>query len=467
VELYTGHCAAAFIFDSNRWGWPHAGTTTRDEELMRPSAHLKFRSAAISGLLVALAMAAVVSARPHQAMTEPARSGSALKTSRPKVRAITAFVRIDRAHYENQIAETLKMLRTAKAGFERAGFVVESVRITTQPFAEYIRGLTREQALAFFHDYDRLAKREGFDANIGPAMLTAQDDPANVELLGEVLCSDSSLSSSVLVAGDDGVYWKTLPAVARMLKYVEAHSLHSQGNFNFAAGAMVKPFGPFYPVSYHTGAGRQFAVALESANVVEEVFASTGYNPEKARAELAAALAEHARAVDSVARAIEKKSGWNYLGLDPTPAPLAGVSIGAAIESFTGGRFGSSGTMTAAAVITSAVRQVPVKQVGYSGLMLPVLEDARLAERWGEGSFNPDSLLAYSAVCATGLDTVPLPGDVSEAQLARILGDMASLAFKWHKPLAARLLPVEGKKSGDRTEFDDPFLTNTTIPPLP
>jgi hypothetical protein len=44
---------------------------------------------------------------------------------------------------------------------------------------------------------------------------------------------------------------------------------------------------------------------------------------------------------------------------------------------------------------------------------------------------------------------------------------MASLAVKWRKPLSARLQPVAGKKAGDRTEFDDPFLTNAAIQPLP
>jgi len=38
-----------------------------------------------------------------------------------------------------------------------------------------------------------------------------------------------------------------------------------------------------------------------------------------------------------------------------------------AIESFTGGPFGMSGTMTAAGIITRAVQSVPVKRVGYSG----------------------------------------------------------------------------------------------------
>jgi uncharacterized protein len=133
------------------------------------------------------------------------------------------------------------------------------------------------------------------------------------------------------------------------------------------------------------------------------------------------------------------------------------------MESFIGGPFGSSGTMTAARIITAAVQSVPVKRTGYSGLMVPVLEDAVLAQRWAQGTYTLDSLLAYSAVCAGGLDTVPLPGDISEDQIAHILSDVASLAYKWKKPLAARLLPVPGKKAGDRTAFTDTRMANTVI----
>ena len=51
--------------------------------------------------------------------------------------------------------------------------------------------------------------------------------------------------------------------------------------------------------------------------------------------------------------------------------------------------------------------------------MLPVLEDPTLSSRWGEGTYTITSLLAYSAVGANGLETVPLPGDVTEEQIAR------------------------------------------------
>lgn len=160
-------------------------------------------------------------------------------------------------------------------------------------------------------------------------------------------------------------------------------------------------------------------------------------------------------------------SGWSYEGIDATPAPLGDNSIGTAIESFVGGPFGSPGTETAAGIITHAVQSAPVKRTGYSGLMIPVMEDNGLAKRWAEGTFSLDSILAYSAVCAGGVDTVPLPGDVTEGQIARILGDVAWLAFRWNKPLAARLLPAPGRKAGETTQFTGAALTNTIIQPLP
>jgi hypothetical protein len=99
--------------------------------------------------------------------------------------------------------------------------------------------------------------------------------------------------------------------------------------------------------------------------------------------------------------------------------------------------------------------------------MLPVLEDTVIARRWSEGRLSIDAMLSYSAVCGTGLDTIPLPGDITQEQVVQILGDVASLSVKWHKPLSARLQPAPGKKVGEMTEFDDPYLVNAKIQPLP
>jgi len=406
-------------------------------------------------LLAILALLSIVC--PSRAADPPVK---------PKIRAVTAFIRLDRAQYKTQIAETLVFLRKAKASFEKAGFEVEGIRITTQPFPEYTKGLSTDQALAFFADYDALAVKEGFDAAIGLAMLKDSDDPANADLLAKILSHSKTLEGSVSIAGEDGIHWKAIRATADVIKYLEANTPHGQGNFNFTATALVPSGTPFYPASYLTGPSKQFAIALQSANVVAAALDGAG-SVDAAETRLRNLLGRPAQEIEKLSEQLALQNGWKYGGIDLSPAPLKEISIAGAIEKFYGSPLGTSGTLTVAALITRALHEVQVTHAGYSGLMLPILEDSVLAQRWSEGRLSMDALLSYSAVCGTGLDTIPLPGDISAGQLTRILGDVASLAFKWHKPLSARLQPAPGRKPGDMTEFDDPFLVNAKIQPLP
>jgi uncharacterized protein len=400
--------------------------------------------------------------------TSHAQRKAAPDPARPKIRAITAFINLDRAQYQQQIADAMTMLKRARTIYESRDFEVETIRISTQPFAEYTKGLGSQQALDFFKAYDALAQQQKFAASIGPAMLNAGDPESQADLLVEALKNTKSINASLAVAGEDGVRWPSVGAAARVMKKL-ADTEHSQGNFKFSAIALVPPLTPFFPGSYHTGFGHQFAIALESANTVTAALQGAP-DTNTARQRLTDKLGSYAFAVQDLAARVDQDTGWTYMGIDLSPAPMPSsnsVSIAAALEGLTAQPIGAPGSLTGAAAITAALRDIRVKQTGYSGLMLPVLEDARLAQRWGEGRLSLDSLLSYSAVCGTGLDTVPLPGDVSEQQLELIIGDMATLAVKWHKPLSARLLPVNGKNAGDTTDFSDPFLVNTTLQPLP
>src|SRR5712692_35328 len=394
-----------------------------------------------------------------------AQGKAAPNPANPKIRAITAFINLDRAQYQQQITDALKMLRRAQTTFESRGYQVQTIRIATQPFPEYTKGLTNEQAVAFFKQLDALAEQQKFAMAIGPAMLNATDSAAQADLLGEILSNTKKLNGTVVVAGEEGVRWPAIGAAARVMKKLEESTEHSQGNFRFAAIALVPPLTPFFPAAYHTGFGHQFAIALESANLVAAAF-QDARDLTMAKQRLIDSLATVAFDVEHHAGRVDQETGWAYMGIDLSPAPSKEASIGVAIENLTTQPFGLSGTLTAAATITAAIKDVKVKQTGYSGLMLPVLEDTRLAQRWSEGRISMDALLSYSAVCGTGLDTIPLPGDTSAEQLALIIGDVATLAVKWHKPLSARLLPVTGKGWGETTDFDDPFLVNATLQQL-
>ena len=423
------------------------------------------RSRHTAAALLTLILVFGSSALAQQKTPPPKTTAAAPTTVKPKIRTVTAFINLDPAQYEQQVAETMQMLRRAKTTFESRGYEVETLRIATQPFPEYTKGMSAQQAVAFFEKYDALAEKERFAAGIGPAMLNADDPESQADLLASILAATKHIRGSIVIAGDDGIRWKGIGAAARAIKKLEEETEHSQGNFNLGAIAVVPPYSPFFTAAYHTGFGHQFAIGLESANIVEAAFKDTP-DLQTAQRRLTDMLYEQASEIERHANRIDQETGWRYMGIDLSPAPLKEVSIGAAIEELIQQPFGSPGTLTAAGTITAGVKAVQVKQTGYNGLMLPILEDSRLAQRWSEGHVSLEGLLSYSAVCGTGLDTIPLSGDVTIEQLDMILADVATLAVKWHKPLSARLLPVKGKGSGEQTEFDDPFLVNATIQEL-
>jgi len=115
------------------------------------------------------------------------------------------------------------------------------------------------------------------------------------------------------------------------------------------------------------------------------------------------------------------------------------------------------------AFLADALDRAVFQRAGYSGVFLPVFEDAVLAARTAEGTVTVSDLLLWSAVCGTGLDTVPLPGDVTADALSAILLDVAALAVRLGKPLSARLMPIPDRRAGDPVRFDFPYFAPSRV----
>jgi uncharacterized protein (UPF0210 family) len=391
----------------------------------------------------------------------PFAHGQKAPSDYPRIRAVTAFVHVDKATPAAQIDDAAKFLQTAQAAFNQAGFAGAAGRVTTQPFPQYIKGLDRSAAISLIDGLSQAAARDHVRLNIGPAMSNDDDDAAAADLL-PTLIGDGKLYASLVVADDKGIHWKAVKVAAHVIHQLSATTRDGNGNFYFAASAMIKPYGPYYPGSWHNGPGKHFAVAIETANVVERVFRQYR-NPVEAQAHLTEELSRYTREAEAVAKKLAADKGWTYDGIDATPAPSADFSIGAAFESYLQAPIGSYGSMTAAGIITRAVQATPVQRTGYSGLMIPVMEDKILAQRWQEGTYSLDSILSWSSVCAAGVDTVPLAGNTPEEQIARIIGDVSWLAFKWNKPLGVRLMVAPGKSAGDMTAFTASGIINTRL----
>src|SRR6266516_116477 len=82
------------------------------------------------------------------AIVAAAPSLRAADTVKPRVRAITGFVTIDAKSYPSQIQETVTFLSQVRDAVKAAGYDVAGIRISTQPFPEFTRGLSHADAMA-------------------------------------------------------------------------------------------------------------------------------------------------------------------------------------------------------------------------------------------------------------------------------------------------------------------------------
>src|SRR5471032_623501 len=88
------------------------------------------------------------------AVAAPLRAADQVK---PKVRAITGFVTIDAKSYPAQLEEAVAFLSRVRDAVKAAGYDVAGIRISTQPFPEYTRGLSHDEALAVLRGINDLA----------------------------------------------------------------------------------------------------------------------------------------------------------------------------------------------------------------------------------------------------------------------------------------------------------------------
>ena len=382
------------------------------------------------------------------------------KTHRFRIRTITAGVNLDSTTDLKTIESAIEFLQKARKKYEDQGYEIQTVRIATQPFSQYLNGKSRVDAIADLKRIDDLLSSKNVILSIGPVITTDRRDPEFAPWAAQLIKETKNISFSLTVASERGIHSQTALTAAEAIVAISKASPGGEGNFRFTASANCPP-GPFFPAAYHRGP-IGFSIGLETPRLLQQAF-QQAKDIQDAQERLFIILTSELRPVERLAEEISRAENREYFGIDTSPAPSKDASIGAAIEAFTHAPFGASSTLTACAAITEILKSLKIKICGYSGLMLPVLEDPVLATRAAEGRYTVRELLLYSSVCGTGLDVVPLAGDTSTEELAALIRDVAALSSKLHKPLSARLFLIPGKKAGDRAEFSNPFLTSSVV----
>lgn len=387
-----------------------------------------------------------------------------------KVRSVTYFAPLTYPFDEKRIAAVGAFLRSARQSLEGAGLETQTLRLATPPFTEVLGDPGATHAVDMAQELEAACAEEGIDfLSIGPVIADQVGAPlAPIYRLPDVLSHTERVFATVaLASAEGGINLAAVQASAEVICDVARTTPQGFGTLRFAALANCPPGSPFFPAAYHDGGPPRFAFATQAADLAVAAF-SQADTLEEARRNLIGAFEKATARLVAVADQLADEHDLDFGGIDFSLAPFPdpGVSIGAAIEQLGIDRFGGPGTLFGAAFIINCLRQASFPRCGYSGLMFPVLEDSVLAASTENRMYGIDSLLLYSTVCGAGLDTVPIPGDVSVDELAGILLDVATVAITLNKPLSARLMPVPDLSADQLTAFDFEYFANARVLPV-
>jgi uncharacterized protein len=390
----------------------------------------------------------------------------------PPVRTITLGLANRHPLSFANVRNAAGVLQRASERYAEAGYEVQTVRLATRPVLDDLADWSPELLLGYVQELQRMLDDVGLSfCSLGPAPATRPDFPLDrIDLIADMLAATTAINMTVQLATDEySPRLETALSCARVMKRLAAETPEGFGNFRFAALACVAPGHPFFPAAYHDGSTSSLSIGAQGAGIVADAIRSlwqesrSPLDLEAVSERIQQALVEHLTPVIELGRKFANEQRVTFGGIDLSPAPLGDDSIAGALETCGYGFVGEPGTVAVAAALTHALKHTGLPTCGYCGVMLPVLEDAILGKRWQEGLLHVHQLLLYSAVCGTGLDTIPLPGDIRAREIAHLLLDVATLATRLNKPLSARLFPVPGKRSGELTTFTSPYLTNTVV----
>ncbi|MEG3753432.1 DUF711 family protein [Psychromonas arctica] len=400
-----------------------------------------------------------------------------------KVRTITTFLKFDfdQSKWPDLIDQANQFCLTLAEEFKGKGYHVQSIRIVTNAFSEYIDTTNLKTAQSDLRKLNTILNniqsselrlrfaigeaKTAHELNLIPELINEFGDLCNV-------CVNIPADQHFLL--DNRLIDEAVKTVQRISEITP----RGEGNFNFTVNFNCKPLIPYFPASYVDNEHvNTFVIGLETPDLlVATLKAFNRLNPTLEHKDLyegyyQALVLQIQQHVDKLQQIIDSsdKKLFRFAGIDSSAAPSKNCASMTNVYELMGVEyFGAAGTVEASSLLTRVFKSIETMPlVGFSGLMLALTEDRGLAAGSHAANFDIRALLTYSAVCGIGLDTVPIPGDTPNHKLSALMRDTGTMAFRLNKPLTVRVFPVPGLVAGDTTSFESDDLCNCTVLAVP
>ncbi|MEO0225749.1 MAG: DUF711 family protein, partial [candidate division WOR-3 bacterium] len=216
-----------------------------------------------------------------------------------KIRTITTGINLAYPIDFQKLQRFAKFSRRAKAIFEDTGYEVQTIRISTQPWPEYLGKLSKKKIITMVKLIESFCKDNGVDfLNIG----TISSIP-HLNLVPEIIADTSLISCSATIATmKKGINFEIIPGTAMVVLKISKTTPAGTGNFRFAAIANCPPNIPFFPASYHCGPS-VFTIGLEAGDLLMKTFSHTR-NLFSASRKLKRVLTHHYRRIEEIGKKI-------------------------------------------------------------------------------------------------------------------------------------------------------------------
>ena len=397
-----------------------------------------------------------------------------------RLRTISFFLTLhkDKTQWEDALYSVKRDVDLLLPAVQKAGYTLQSIRVITNPFGEYLDLTNLQTAKADLQYLTELLNKFNESGIRLRFAIGAARNKEEIALLPELIAAYGDLCNACVNVPldengvlDNELIEQSVYAVQKIANITP----RGEGNFNFTVNFNCKPFIPYFPAGYHLShLPNSFVIGLETPDLLVEVLKSVPKSPHNqfyadCYQAMSQALQHHVDQVLEMLSAVKLSGAFEFAGIDSSAAPSKNCASMTKVYELMGlPYFGAAGSVEVSALLTKVFKSVQrVPLVGFSGLMLAVTEDLGLAEGTQKHYFDIRALLTYSAVCGIGLDTVPVAGNVKAESIAAIMRDTGTMAFRLNKPLTVRLFPIPNKVAGEISEFESDDLCNCRLLHIP
>ncbi|WP_324681750.1 DUF711 family protein [Bibersteinia trehalosi] len=392
-----------------------------------------------------------------------------------RVRTVTLFLSLssDRSTWVERLNFAKQQFDKLVPAIQAKGYTVQSIRIVTNAFGEYLNLTSLETAkadLAYIKQLLNELNDTGLRIRFAIGEAKTKKEMA---ILPDLIAEYGDLANACVNVAQDqnGILDnECILQAAEIVQKIAKITPRGEGNFNFTVNFNCQPFIPYFPAGYHSSdLPDSLVIGFETPDLLLDVIKNIPKENHnaflyQAHQAMSQALQYHVDEVLQAVNSAEFSANLHFAGIDSSAAPSKNCASMCELYQQLGvPYFGAAGTVEISSLLTSVFKSVKnVPLVGFSGLMLAVVEDTGLAAG-ANTEYDIRSLLTNSAVCGIGLDTVPIPENTTISQIAALMRDTGTMAFRLNKPLTVRLFPIPNRHSGEMTYFESDDLCNGQV----